>query len=245
MASYPATGERPPEPTSGLGLRTVPSSQIAPTDGAHNDLSILASPSKPVERDPTGQPDVPADQSSTIPEAIPQNVRNEVPELLSNSTVLSLSSSGSSSSPHPPSVVIVDKEPAPSLSSQANSSRKSVPHQTSNTSVKPATLLNPTNPSLSYPLALNKFVLYENKRRFYVVASNSSDSRHRMLKIDRTIQDELIVVEDDAVYNEREMRDVLRMLEEASKPAGGLTKSGVFFGIAGTSYCRSFPPCIY
>ncbi|KAL1738261.1 hypothetical protein HDZ31DRAFT_70198, partial [Schizophyllum fasciatum] len=39
--------------------------------------------------------------------------------------------------------------------------------------------------------AYNKFILYENRLRFYIVASNAADSRHRIIKIDRTAQDEL------------------------------------------------------
>ncbi|KAF8584424.1 hypothetical protein K439DRAFT_1646939 [Ramaria rubella] len=83
------------------------------------------------------------------------------------------------------------------------------------------------------PLTLNKFVLYENRSRFYVVASNTSDSRHRMLKIDRTVQDELIIMEDDAIYSGKQMSNVLKMLEDGNKGAGGLGKARVFFGIAG------------
>ncbi|KDQ17280.1 hypothetical protein BOTBODRAFT_105836 [Botryobasidium botryosum FD-172 SS1] len=82
-------------------------------------------------------------------------------------------------------------------------------------------------------LSLNKFTLYENKRRFYIVASNTCDTHFRMLKIDRTVQDELVVIEDSVVYSDRQMKEVMKMLEEGSKPSGGLTKSQVFYGIAG------------
>ena len=33
---------------------------------------------------------------------------------------------------------------------------------------------------------MNKFIIYESRTRLYVVASNTSDSRHRIMKIDRT-----------------------------------------------------------
>ena len=81
--------------------------------------------------------------------------------------------------------------------------------------------------------SLNRFVLYETKRRFYIVGSNSSDTRHRVLKVDRTTQDELIVTEDEGVYNERQLNELLRMLEDGNKGSGGLARVGVFFGIAG------------
>ncbi|KAF8330313.1 SacI homology domain-containing protein [Cantharellus anzutake] len=98
-----------------------------------------------------------------------------------------------------------------------------------------------SNPSLSNgktvvrdrPFALNRFILYETKRWFYVVGSNSSDTLHRVLKVDRTTQDELIVMEDEVVYSERQLNDLLRTLEDGNKGSGGLTRVGVFFGIAG------------
>ncbi len=82
--------------------------------------------------------------------------------------------------------------------------------------------------------ACNKFILYENRSRFYVVESNTSDSLHRILKIDRTSQDELLVIEDEAVYTGRQMTAMLKMLEDGNKASGGLGKPRVFFGIIGT-----------
>ncbi|KAI0351616.1 hypothetical protein OH77DRAFT_1429434 [Trametes cingulata] len=82
-------------------------------------------------------------------------------------------------------------------------------------------------------LAFNKFILYENRLRFYVVASNTSDSRHRIIKIDRTSQDELVVVEDEAIYSGKQMSAMLKMLEDGNKGCGGLGKARVFFGVAG------------
>ena len=83
-------------------------------------------------------------------------------------------------------------------------------------------------------MACNKFILYENRSRLYVVASNTSDSLHRIIKIDRTSQDELVVIEDEAVYTGRQMTAMLKMLEDGNKPSGGLGKPKVFFGIIGT-----------
>ena len=83
-------------------------------------------------------------------------------------------------------------------------------------------------------LAFNKFILYENRSRFYVVASNTSDSVHRIIKIDRTAQDELVVIEDEAVYSGRQMTAMLKMLEDGNKASGGLGRPKVFFGIIGT-----------
>lgn len=81
--------------------------------------------------------------------------------------------------------------------------------------------------------SLNKFILYENKLRFYIIASNSSDSRHRIIKIDRSVQDELVIVEDDAEYTGKEMSAMLKMLDDGNKNMGGLGKAKVIFGVAG------------
>ncbi|CCM03213.1 uncharacterized protein FIBRA_05337 [Fibroporia radiculosa] len=86
---------------------------------------------------------------------------------------------------------------------------------------------------ISPSLVFNKFILYENRLRFYIVASNTSDSRHKIIKIDRTSQDELEVVEDEAVYSGRQMSAMLKMLEDGNRGCGGLGKARVFFGIAG------------
>jgi hypothetical protein len=90
--------------------------------------------------------------------------------------------------------------------------------------------------SNSTSMACNKFILYENRSRFYVVASNTSDSLHRIIKIDRTSQDELVVIEDEAVYTGRQMTAMLKMLEDGNKSSGGLGKPKVFFGIIGTPF---------
>ncbi|CAG7855197.1 Polyphosphoinositide phosphatase; AltName: Full=Phosphatidylinositol 3,5-bisphosphate 5-phosphatase; AltName: Full=SAC domain-containing protein 3 [Serendipita indica DSM 11827] len=82
---------------------------------------------------------------------------------------------------------------------------------------------------------LNKFLLYETKTRFYIVASNANDSRHKMLKIDRTHDDELVVHQDDTTYTGKQMNSMLKMLEDGNRGSGGLGKPRTFFGIAGTS----------
>jgi phosphatidylinositol 3,5-bisphosphate 5-phosphatase len=81
--------------------------------------------------------------------------------------------------------------------------------------------------------AFNKFILYENRLRFYIIASNASDSRHRIIKVDRTSQEELAVVEDETEYSGKQMSAMLKMLDDGNKTAGGLGKARVIFGIAG------------
>uniref|UniRef100_A0A0W0FVL4 Putative polyphosphoinositide phosphatase n=1 Tax=Moniliophthora roreri TaxID=221103 RepID=A0A0W0FVL4_MONRR len=91
--------------------------------------------------------------------------------------------------------------------------------------------MNAMNPKSSS--TFNKFILYENRLRFFVIASNVADSRHRIIKIDRTAQDELVVVEDEAEYTGKQMSAMLKMLDDGNKSSGGLGKARVFFGIAG------------
>ncbi|KIY44512.1 hypothetical protein FISHEDRAFT_51229 [Fistulina hepatica ATCC 64428] len=85
----------------------------------------------------------------------------------------------------------------------------------------------------SKPPAYNKFLLYENRLKFFIIASDAADSRHRILKIDRTSQEDLIVVDDGAEYTGRQMSAMLKMLDDGNKPQGGLGKPRVFYGIAG------------
>ncbi|OCH91332.1 hypothetical protein OBBRIDRAFT_792381 [Obba rivulosa] len=102
-------------------------------------------------------------------------------------------------------------------------------------SLRPASTLKlqaqvPEDSSL---LAFNKFILYENRLRFYIVASNTSDTRHKIIKIDRTSYDALEVIEDEAVYSGKQMSAMLKMLEDGNKGCGGLGKARIFFGVAG------------
>lgn len=100
--------------------------------------------------------------------------------------------------------------------------------------LKPYSLLSqrPSYPTDQH-LAFNKFILYENRLRYFVIASNTTESRHRIIKIDRTSQDELSVFEDEAVYTGKQMSAMLKMLEDGNRSSGGLGKARVFFGIAG------------
>jgi len=112
--------------------------------------------------------------------------------------------------------------------------------------IRPKSAAKRTSVSLNKPQqqsqsVYNKFILYENRVRFYIIASNTSDSRHRIIKIDRTTQDELIIVEDEAEYTGKQMSAMLKMLDDGNRPYGGLGKAKVFFGIsgAGFSLCTS------
>ncbi|PPQ90287.1 hypothetical protein CVT25_013112 [Psilocybe cyanescens] len=89
-------------------------------------------------------------------------------------------------------------------------------------------------PQVRLPPAFNKFILYENRLRFFIIASNVSDSRHRIIKIDRTTQDEeLNIIEDEVEYTGKQMTAMLKMLDDGNRASGGLGKAKIFFGIAG------------
>lgn len=114
-------------------------------------------------------------------------------------------------------------------------------HKSSGPSVRSATVGSGAGPGagggsngFAMNLAYNKFILYELRSRFYIVASNTSDSLHRIIKIDRTSQDELVIIEDETMYTGREMTDIIKSLEDGNKASGGLGKSKVFFGLIGT-----------
>lgn len=87
-------------------------------------------------------------------------------------------------------------------------------------------------------MAFNKFILYETKHKFFIVASNTSDSRHKIIKIERSSQDEVVVIDDDTLYSGKQMSANLKMLEDGNKSTGGLGKPRILFGIVGEGYCR-------
>ncbi|KAF7596723.1 phosphatidylinositol-3,5-bisphosphate 5-phosphatase [Aspergillus hancockii] len=70
---------------------------------------------------------------------------------------------------------------------------------------------------------MHKFSLYETATRFYMVGMDFSDTRFRILKIDRTTETgDLNVAEDDIVYTKREMSQLLDAIDDGNKISGGL-----------------------
>jgi phosphatidylinositol 3,5-bisphosphate 5-phosphatase len=66
------------------------------------------------------------------------------------------------------------------------------------------------------------------------VGCNQTDTRFRILKIDRTSLSELNVIEDGAIYSKQEISDILAILEEGNKITGGLNKvADDLYGIIG------------
>lgn len=75
-----------------------------------------------------------------------------------------------------------------------------------------------------YMNRMHKFSLYETATRFYMVGMDLSDTRFRILKIDRTSEagDELSITQDDIVYTKREMSQLLDAIDDGNKISGGL-----------------------
>ncbi|CAG8541334.1 8999_t:CDS:10 [Ambispora leptoticha] len=82
-------------------------------------------------------------------------------------------------------------------------------------------------------LVLNRFNLYETKTNYYMIGSNQSDNRFRVLKIDRTSLTELNVIDHEAIYSKQEINDILSVLKEGNKYAGGLKRVLTADGIVG------------
>lgn len=87
-----------------------------------------------------------------------------------------------------------------------------------------------------------KIKVYETRTRFYLVGSNSSQTRFRILKIDRTEPTEINVIDDKVEYNRREIRDLLHRIDVGNRPKSlksyekgsfGLTYRCTAYGILG------------
>lgn len=83
-------------------------------------------------------------------------------------------------------------------------------------------------------------------QRLYVIASNQSDSRYRVLKIDRHYSQtdklhELGITEDATIYSKQEVSELLHMIEDGNKTSGGLQKVvSLFYGRSAVPFlwCR-------
>ncbi|KAI8359085.1 SacI homology domain-containing protein [Choanephora cucurbitarum] len=81
---------------------------------------------------------------------------------------------------------------------------------------------------------MSQFQLYETKTRYYLVGTNEAKQRYRVLQIHRTNPTELVVIEDDVLYNEQEKTRLLKMIEDGNLSVGGLQLSPMrIYGIVG------------
>ncbi|KAI9141587.1 SacI homology domain-containing protein [Paraphysoderma sedebokerense] len=82
-------------------------------------------------------------------------------------------------------------------------------------------------------LTLTKFTLYETKTRFYIIGTDSNNAYFRILKIDRTEESGLNILDDGVIYTREEIEMVLRMIEDGNKTTGGVNRVCIAVGIGG------------
>ncbi|CAL7934642.1 unnamed protein product [Xylocopa violacea] len=94
--------------------------------------------------------------------------------------------------------------------------------------------------------SIQKIALYETKSRFYLMGSNNTLTRFRVLKIDRTEPKELVVVDDKREYTQDEIKDLVNMIDMGNRTragqrnnVGGVARIVSAFGIVGSIYKES------
>lgn len=86
---------------------------------------------------------------------------------------------------------------------------------------------------------IQRMVLYETRARYFLVGSNQAQTKHRVLKIDRTEPKDLVIIDDKHVYNQQEVRELLSRLDGGNrtkigqKGSSGLSRAVSACGIVG------------
>uniref|UniRef100_A0A3Q2CL06 FIG4 phosphoinositide 5-phosphatase n=1 Tax=Cyprinodon variegatus TaxID=28743 RepID=A0A3Q2CL06_CYPVA len=84
---------------------------------------------------------------------------------------------------------------------------------------------------------IQRMVLYETRARYFLVGCNHAQTKHRVLKIDRTEPKDLVIIDDKHVYNQQEVRELLGRLDLGNrtkmgqKGSSGLSRAVSAFGI--------------
>ncbi|KAG8186312.1 hypothetical protein JTE90_007333 [Oedothorax gibbosus] len=88
-------------------------------------------------------------------------------------------------------------------------------------------------PTIAQPIVslVQKIILYKTKARFYLVGCNNTESKFRVLKVDRTKPKELIIEDDKVEYSKREIKDLLNMIKVDNKSKQG---QKIFSDLKGT-----------
>ncbi|KAH9381086.1 hypothetical protein HPB48_010758 [Haemaphysalis longicornis] len=100
---------------------------------------------------------------------------------------------------------------------------------------------NPTTMALQPIISsVQRMALYETKLKYYLVGSNNTQTKFRVLEIDRTETSKLLVFDDKVEYNNREIRDFLNEISQGKKlpktgqkGGTGLNRTVSAFGIVG------------
>ncbi|XP_042048111.1 phosphoinositide phosphatase SAC2-like [Salvia splendens] len=78
-----------------------------------------------------------------------------------------------------------------------------------------------------------KFMLYETRSNFYMFGFERRKKYWKVLKISRSDQTELIVVEDSTLYSQDEQSELLQRIADGNKSTGGLKFVTTCYGIVG------------
>ncbi|KAI8086042.1 polyphosphoinositide phosphatase [Halteromyces radiatus] len=96
------------------------------------------------------------------------------------------------------------------------------PSPSSQPSIKTDTHKEHLPPFSANRAVMSFYELYETKTRYYIVGTDQSKQRYRVLQIHRTNPKDLVVIEDDVVYTEQEKTKLLNMIEDGNLSVGGL-----------------------
>ncbi|XP_004348141.1 sac domain-containing inositol phosphatase 3 [Capsaspora owczarzaki ATCC 30864] len=81
---------------------------------------------------------------------------------------------------------------------------------------------------------LDKIIIYETKQKFIIVGSNQSETRFRVLKVDRSDPYDMDIMEDlSGTYDRYSIQQLLGTINESMRHHGGLQKTVSAFGVLG------------
>ncbi|EFA02109.1 polyphosphoinositide phosphatase [Tribolium castaneum] len=94
------------------------------------------------------------------------------------------------------------------------------------------------NGAIFHPIisSIQKIALYETKSKYYLVGSNNTQTRFRVLKIDRQEAKDLKIYDDKVEYTEKEIHDLVNMIDSGNRQRSansGFSKVISSFGIVG------------
>ncbi|XP_059486808.1 polyphosphoinositide phosphatase isoform X2 [Neocloeon triangulifer] len=73
---------------------------------------------------------------------------------------------------------------------------------------------------------IQKIALYETKSRFYLLGSNNSQTRCRVLKIDRMEPKALNITDDNILYSKDQIKDLVNMIDSGNRSKTGQRSTG-------------------
>ncbi|KAH3670535.1 hypothetical protein OGAPHI_001050 [Ogataea philodendri] len=92
-------------------------------------------------------------------------------------------------------------------------------------------------------ITLTKYTIYVTTQRMYIVGSNGRETVFRIMEIDLTLTEKLVIMEDNVYFTRNEIMDVLNGLEESSE--GGLSKKITAVGLLGfIRFTRHYYLCV-